>query len=170
MALSASLLLRQNQSLVMTPQLMQSIQLLQMTHFELTQFIAQEVERNPLLEIAANDGDLSSDAPAETESFGDADSEGPDRSATVTPDSDDWYGDRAANLGEQLDTSFENVFPDDAEPRKADAPELAGQWKSMPGQESGEVTISTISSRPDRASATISISNCRSPYPPPRTG
>ena len=31
---------------------MQSIQLLQMTHFELTQFIAQEVEKNPLLEFA----------------------------------------------------------------------------------------------------------------------
>lgn len=138
MALSASLLLRQNQSLVMTPQLMQSIQLLQMTHFELTQFIAQEVERNPLLEIAANDGDLSSDSPVDAENFGDADSEGSDKSAPVTADSDDWYGDRAANLGEQLDTSFENVFPDDTEPRKPDAPELAGQWKSMPGQESGE--------------------------------
>lgn len=45
MALSANLFLRQSQSTVMTPQLMQSIQLLQMTHFELTQFIAQEVER-----------------------------------------------------------------------------------------------------------------------------
>lgn len=72
MALSASLLLRQNQSLVMTPQLMQSIQLLQMTHFELTQFIAQEVERNPLLEIAANDGDLGSDTPVDVDNFGDA--------------------------------------------------------------------------------------------------
>jgi len=41
----------------MTPQLMQSIQLLQMTHVELTQFIAQEVEKNPLLEIPSSDGD-----------------------------------------------------------------------------------------------------------------
>lgn len=138
MALSASLLLRQNQSLVMTPQLMQSIQLLQMTHFELTQFIAQEVERNPLLEIAANDGDLSNDMPAEADNFGDSDGDGAGKSPSVTADSEDWYGDRAANLGEQLDTSFENVFPDDGEPRKADAPELASQWKSMPGQESGE--------------------------------
>ncbi|MBY3050975.1 MULTISPECIES: hypothetical protein, partial [Rhizobium] len=45
MALSANLFLRQTQSLVMTPQLMQSIQLLQMTHFELNQFIALEVEK-----------------------------------------------------------------------------------------------------------------------------
>ncbi|MGO7244709.1 RNA polymerase sigma-54 factor, partial [Rhizobium ruizarguesonis] len=51
MSLSANHFLRQTQSLVMTPQLMQSNQLLQMTHFELTQIIAQEVEKNPLLEF-----------------------------------------------------------------------------------------------------------------------
>ncbi|MBY5619369.1 RNA polymerase sigma-54 factor, partial [Rhizobium leguminosarum] len=56
MKLSANLFLRQTQSLVMTPQLMQSIQLLQMTHFELNQFIALEVEKNPLLEFPSNDG------------------------------------------------------------------------------------------------------------------
>ncbi|MDE1159886.1 MAG: RNA polymerase factor sigma-54 [Neorhizobium sp.] len=56
MGLSASLFLRQTQSLVMTPQLMQSIQLLQMTHFELNQFIANEVEKNPLLEFSPSDG------------------------------------------------------------------------------------------------------------------
>ncbi|HUH50249.1 MAG TPA: hypothetical protein VLZ56_10410, partial [Mycoplana sp.] len=51
MALAASLFLRQSQSLVMTPQLMQSIQLLQMTHLELVRFIETEVEKNPLLEL-----------------------------------------------------------------------------------------------------------------------
>jgi len=72
MALSANLFLRQSQSLVMTPQLMQSIQLLQMTHFELTQFIAQEVEKNPLLEFASNDEDIGSSGDRETkdERFG----------------------------------------------------------------------------------------------------
>ncbi len=49
MAMSASLHLKQSQSLVMTPQLMQSIQLLQMTHVELNQFIEQEVQKNPYL-------------------------------------------------------------------------------------------------------------------------
>ncbi|NKM87766.1 RNA polymerase sigma-54 factor, partial [Rhizobium laguerreae] len=62
MALSANLFLRQTQSLVMTPQLMQSIQLLQMTHFELNQFIALEVEKNPLLEFPSNDGEVGGDA------------------------------------------------------------------------------------------------------------
>ena len=61
MALSAKLQLRQSQSLVMTPQLMQSIRLLQFTQAELEQFIEQEIERNPLIERA----DSADEAPAE---------------------------------------------------------------------------------------------------------
>ena len=57
MALSAKLQLRQSQSLVMTPQLMQSIRLLQLTHVELERFIDEEVEKNPLLERADGQGD-----------------------------------------------------------------------------------------------------------------
>ncbi len=137
MALSASLLLRQSQSLVMTPQLMQSIQLLQMTHIELTQFIAQEVEKNPLLEIAANDSDLGGTSAAIDDGF---DQPGPaaEQFPDTTADLDAWYGERANNLNEQLDTSFENVFQDDGPQQKPDAPELVGQWKSMPGADSAE--------------------------------
>ena len=42
--------MRQGQSLVMTPQLQQAIKLLQLSNLELAEFIAEEVERNPLLE------------------------------------------------------------------------------------------------------------------------
>ena len=52
MSLAARLQLRQTQSLVMTPQLMQSIQLLQMTHLELEHFVDKEIECNPLLELS----------------------------------------------------------------------------------------------------------------------
>ena len=56
MSLSAKLQQRQTQSLVMTPQLAQSIKLLQYNHAELLDFIKDEVEKNPLLELAgAND-------------------------------------------------------------------------------------------------------------------
>ena len=61
MALSAKLQLRQSQSLVMTPQLMQSIQLLQMTHLELERFIDEEIESNPLLERAEPRDDAATD-------------------------------------------------------------------------------------------------------------
>ncbi len=52
MALSPRIELRQSQSLVMTPQLQQAIKLLQMSNLELAGFIAAEVEKNPLLELA----------------------------------------------------------------------------------------------------------------------
>lgn len=47
--LSAKLQMRQSQSLVMTPQLLQSIRLLQFSHLELQSFVDTEMERNPLL-------------------------------------------------------------------------------------------------------------------------
>jgi RNA polymerase sigma-54 factor len=50
MAVSQRLDLRQAQSLVMTPQLQQAIKLLQLSQVELTAFIDQELEGNPLLE------------------------------------------------------------------------------------------------------------------------
>ena len=61
MALSAKLQLRQSQSLVMTPQLMQSIKLLQFTHAELERFIDEEIERNPLLERVEPQDDAATD-------------------------------------------------------------------------------------------------------------
>ncbi|MBN9571577.1 MAG: RNA polymerase sigma-54 factor, partial [Alphaproteobacteria bacterium] len=50
MAISQRLELRQGQSLVMTPQLQQAIKLLQLSNLELTAYVEQELERNPLLE------------------------------------------------------------------------------------------------------------------------
>jgi len=51
MALSARLQQKQSQSLVMTPQLAQSIKLLQYSHLELAEFVQDEIEKNPLLEM-----------------------------------------------------------------------------------------------------------------------
>jgi RNA polymerase sigma-54 factor len=131
MALSASLYLRQSQSLVMTPQLMQSIQLLQMTFLELNQFIAQEVEKNPLLELIS---------PAETTSsdYDGRDFDGHSKEPTIGDGGDmadlPSQPSRTEQLTDALDSNgMENVFQDDAGPRKADAPELLQQWKSMPG-------------------------------------
>ncbi len=50
MTISQRLDLRQSQTLVMTPQLQQAIKLLQMSNQELGEFVATEVEKNPLLE------------------------------------------------------------------------------------------------------------------------
>jgi RNA polymerase sigma-54 factor len=58
MALGPRLDLRQSQTLVMTPQLRQAIQLLQYSNVEVATFVERELERNPLLER-----DEAADAP-----------------------------------------------------------------------------------------------------------
>ncbi|MCO6187066.1 RNA polymerase factor sigma-54 [Rhizobium sp. L1K21] len=130
MAISPSLLLRQSQSLVMTPQLMQSIQLLQMNHLELVQFIDQEVEKNPLLEIAASEEMSAAPETNDTDTAhanGDLEGDG------------DWLEPGSANTAEQLsdklDTNFATEYDGDSSDPKPDAPELLGQWKSMPGSQ-----------------------------------
>jgi RNA polymerase sigma-54 factor len=55
MALGPRLDLRQSQSLVMTPQLQQAIRLLALSNLEIESFIAEELERNPLLDSAAEE-------------------------------------------------------------------------------------------------------------------
>ncbi|WP_349358939.1 RNA polymerase factor sigma-54 [Stappia sp.] len=111
MALSPKLEIRQGQSLVMTPQLMQAIKLLQMSSVELTSFVDLELERNPLLERADNDsapGDAgeSSEPPAE-ERGTDAGSEG----------DGDWIrtdlADSAQDIAGRLDTDLGNLYPDE---------------------------------------------------------
>src|SRR5579883_1517357 len=52
MAIAPRLEIRQTTALVMTPQLRQAIQLLQYSNLELAAFVAEELERNPLLERA----------------------------------------------------------------------------------------------------------------------
>jgi RNA polymerase sigma-54 factor len=122
MGLSARLQLRQSQSLVMTPQLMQSIRLLQLSHAELEIFIDEEIERNPLIERSGEDG---AGSPA-----GGADDAGGDGLSAEDDPEAEWS---AATISSRLDASLENVFPDDPGVREAIGPDLAAQWKSAHG-------------------------------------
>ncbi|MFL6846112.1 MAG: RNA polymerase factor sigma-54 [Allosphingosinicella sp.] len=65
MSLGPRLDLRQSQSLVMTPQLQQAIRLLALSNLEIESFIAEEIERNPLLEAGAGEEAPAAEAPAE---------------------------------------------------------------------------------------------------------
>src|ERR1041384_5690960 len=67
MALTPRLQLRQSQALVMTPQLMQAIKLLQLSNLDLVAYVDAELERNPLLERGEGEegGDAVPDEPAE---------------------------------------------------------------------------------------------------------
>lgn len=134
MALSAGLQLRQSQSLVMTPQLMQSIRLLQFSHVELTRFIEQEVERNPLLELVSSENDQAdagAEAPVEAQAR---------ESAAADMGDDAWAGSaesQAERMTSEIDARYENVFPDDHGTERVDQPEFIDNWKSMPGSEGG---------------------------------
>src|SRR5260370_33477082 len=75
MWLTQRLEFRQSQSLVMTPQLMQAIKLLQLSNLDLSAFVEEELERNPLLE-RANDGPeapVAGEPAMERPEFSDAD-------------------------------------------------------------------------------------------------
>ncbi len=124
MALSPRLEVRQAQSLTLTPQLMQSIRLLQLSHLELNVFVEQELLRNPLLEredgAEPGDGDAPEavEAPAEMSAYED----------TVD------HGDRiqsADSIADSYDTAVENVFPEQS---AQDSPDLSGQWSERSGE------------------------------------
>src|ERR1700759_4944165 len=66
MSLAPRLDLRQSQSLVMTPQLQQAIRLLALSNLELEGFLAEEVEKNPLLDNQGS-GDEGGPAPPAAE-------------------------------------------------------------------------------------------------------
>lgn len=129
MALSAKLQLRQTQSLVMTPQLLQSIRLLQFTNVELERFVDEEVERNPLLERAEPFPDDAAEPPRS----GDDD--------LLREAGDDWFGNEAdlsaKTISDRFDSSLENLFPDDPGRSERPDPALSTQWKSL-GAGSGQ--------------------------------
>src|SRR5882672_3991381 len=110
MALSQKLLLRQSQALVMTPQLMQAIKLLQLSNLDLAAYVENELERNPLLERP--DGE---DAGAEGRPDG---PEGSDAGEAGEAPASEWLGHELETsrtaIEDKLGTGLDNVFPDDA--------------------------------------------------------
>jgi len=113
MALSAKLMMRQGQSLVMTPQLLQAIKLLQFSNVELAAFVDEELERNPILERA-------DDAALPNERLTGIDvSDGPqsEPSSFNEPDEANWSSDEFATNRESLESSLgtelSNAFDDD---------------------------------------------------------
>jgi len=115
MALSAQLRLRQIQSLALTPQLIQSIRLLQMTAGELEHFIDAELESNPLLERADTQKALA-DSPSSSD-FGEPE--------TYDPDHEDSSASHDT-MAEIYDSVLEDIYPDDVAGRNDRDLRLAG--------------------------------------------
>jgi len=70
MALGPRLDLRQSQSLVMTPQLQQAIRLLALSNLEIESVIAEELEKNPLLDSGASEPEEPSEPDVEPDGDG----------------------------------------------------------------------------------------------------
>jgi len=124
MTLGPRLDLRQTQSLVMTPQLQQAIKLLQFSSFELSAFIEQELERNPLLEREEADGpsEPSGEPPADAGDLPLLDS------APAEPSLVDDIPNAAP--AEAMDVDVDNLFTNDS---AADAVGLEGYNTWGPG-------------------------------------
>ena len=143
MALSQRLEFRQTQALVMTPQLMQAIKLLQLSSLDLAAYVEVELEKNPLLERQSDDDEAPA-AAAEPER---AAAEGEDIAAAA---SEDWIGQdmetSRTSMEEGLGTELENVFPDDGG-EKSPAPELPppaySEWSGA-GSRSGDDSAYTL--------------------------
>ena len=137
MALNATLNLRQSQSLVMTPQLLQSIRLLQYTSLELSRYIDEQVERNPLLERDTGE-------PAERRGEGSATADSDIVSPSAPTDTADLEG-MAASVSEKsmedtFDTSAADLYPDDAPAMASTAgPGLSSRDPALPSS-GGEVS------------------------------
>jgi RNA polymerase sigma-54 factor len=107
MVMAPRLDLRQSQTLKMTPQLMQSIRLLALSHMELDAFVASEVEANPLLELSGVETESGEAATSEP-------GEKPPGSEAEPRDSVDNFAqlDSAVAIAGELDAEVGDIYPE----------------------------------------------------------
>jgi RNA polymerase sigma-54 factor len=140
MALTTRLEFRQSQALVMTPQLMQAIKLLQLSNLDLMAYVEEELEKNPLLERVSDDDG----PPAAAEAV---DTSGPEGEGPK-----EWMGEDLAtsrnDIEDDLGTRLDNVFPEDGgavvgSARADDATAAHSEWASVGsgGREDGEYNL-----------------------------
>ena len=140
MALSQKLEIRQSQALVMTPQLMQAIKLLQLSNLDLVAYVDNELERNPLLERTAE-----SEAELERRSTD---------SAPAEPPADDWPErpvDAVDNAPEAHRDAAEQAGDDDnagGQQAPSEAPLGYSEWGTAPAarRDDGDFNLEAFAS------------------------
>jgi len=133
MALSQRLEFRQSQALVMTPQLMQAIKLLQLSSLDLAAYVESELERNPLLEHGSEDEASSPSGfeAAETSPDGDDHRESGDGDGAHAEWNGEEFAESRSAMEAAMGTELENVFPDDGAAKAAAAetpPPAYSEW------------------------------------------
>jgi RNA polymerase sigma-54 factor len=124
MALTQRLQIRQSQALVMTPQLMQAIKLLQLSNLDLVAYVEAELERNPLLDNGAE----TEAAPGERGS-----EQSPDDVPAVSGEAPSGHDSAVNGAGgeERHESPLDDTSPDDNEalrPRGSDMPVGYSEW------------------------------------------
>jgi RNA polymerase sigma-54 factor len=151
MALTQRLQMRQSQALVMTPQLMQAIKLLQLSNLDLAAYVEGELEKNPLLERAA-EGEPGSveGAPEAVEPVFNGDSAAPVEIGITADRIDESLETSRSAIEERLGTDLENEFPDDgshtASRASTDQPMTSSDWSNVGsgGREDGDYNLESF--------------------------
>lgn len=111
--LTQTLNLRQQQSLVMTPQMQQAVKLLQMSNLELQDFLEEEMVQNPLLEKdettdqESSDGEKAESAPADDNPNDNPRDQNPNEDAREDFDA----GSSMADMGAGGNSQFSDELP-----------------------------------------------------------
>jgi len=131
MALAPRLELRQGQALVMTPQLQQAIKLLQLSNLELAAYVEQELEKNPLLESAPDDG-----ASATSADKGEAEEKQPaesDIDTSMREIDEAVTSEELPVTSNDLPVSDENIYTDQSKVEQSEVPDAAGiqDWSNV---------------------------------------
>src|SRR3954469_12150633 len=137
MALTQRLQMRQSQALVMTPQLIQAIKLLQLSNLDLAAYVEGELEKNPLLERAAEGEPGVVDGNAEPVEAEFRDDGGAGEIGVVADRIDESLETSRSAIEERLGTDLENEFPDEAATGPRSGTELAPPSTDWSGTTSG---------------------------------
>jgi RNA polymerase sigma-54 factor len=140
MALTQRLQIRQSQALVMTPQLMQAIKLLQLSNLDLVAYVEAELERNPLLDrtVEGEPADRPNGA------------QEPDRAEAQDGGVNGHdFANGESRRDEPQETPLDDTSSDDSEPmrsRTADAPAGYSDWAGVGsgGREDGDYNLESF--------------------------
>lgn len=111
--LTQTLNFKQQQNLVMTPQMQQAVKLLQMNNIELQNFLEEEMVQNPLLEKVETEPESGdAEAPSDTDNDNNDSDEAPPETVHEDAREDFDAGNKMADVGAGGSSSFNDDLPD----------------------------------------------------------
>lgn len=110
--LTQTLSFKQQQNLVMTPQMQQAVKLLQMNNIELQAFLEEEMVQNPLLEKQETEPESSDSEPAEDSGKPEDNDDSPPETVHEDAHEDFDAGNKMADVGAGGNSNFTDDLPD----------------------------------------------------------